>query len=125
MTTSILTAILVVVLAAGIYCLTCIWVESRKKKKGLAEGRSSTNDKTESDIELLYDEAKPYLEELEHGYKRKYESLRNAKELELRKFCIAQYSTYNMRLPDHIRCAEILYQYLITGKQPQNKEDKK
>lgn len=57
-------------------------------------------------------------------YKRKYESLLKNKELELRKFCIEQHPDKRSRLSDRIGYAEILYQYITTGKQPENKEDR-
>lgn len=65
------------------------------------------------------------IEALKQGveYKRKYEALSKAKELELRKFCIEQHPDKRSCLSDRMGYAEILYQYITTGKQPKNKEE--
>lgn len=63
------------------------------------------------------------IQALEQGveYKRKYEAFSKGKEIELRKFCIEQHPDKRSYLSERIEYAEILYQYLTTGKQPQKK----
>lgn len=58
-------------------------------------------------------------------YKRKYEALSKAKQLELRKLCIEQHPDKRSYLSERIGYAEILYQYLTTGKQPEKKKEEK
>lgn len=72
--------------------------------------------------ELLEDDI---LEALKQGieYKRKYKALSKDKQLELRKFCIEQHPDKHSYLSERIGYAETLYQYLTTGKQPENKEE--
>lgn len=50
-------------------------------------------------------------------------ALSKAKELELRKFCVEQYFNPNTSSFDRIKHADLLYQYLTTGEQPQKKEE--
>lgn len=56
-------------------------------------------------------------------YKNLCTALAKDKQLELRKFCVGQYLNPNTSSSDRIKHADLLYQYLTTGKQPENKEE--